>query len=155
MVEDYLLHQTFIDNGGLNLLLNIMKSALTEQNYQDYPDSIIPAVSVLKQLCLCNASVRHELSSNVEVYYLIVRGMFLYSTEDHMKEDCSVVLFLLLFTDFVKGSPTVGNLSLPSLVLEKLKVPFVCHAYERFNSIQEDYAGIVFIWCNCFTHCLL
>lgn len=78
MIEDYLLHKTFIENDGLTILLRVMKSALTEKNYQDYPDSVIPAVSILKYLCLHNASVRYELSYNFDVYCLVLRGIKMY-----------------------------------------------------------------------------
>lgn len=74
MMEDYLLHRTFIDNDGLRILLCVMKSALTEQNYQDYPDAIVPAISILKLLCLYNASIRHELCCNLDVYCFVLRG---------------------------------------------------------------------------------
>lgn len=75
MLEDYLLHRTFLENDGLKILLRVMKSALTEKNYQDYPDSIVPAVGVLKYLCLYNAAVRHELSCNLDVFCFVLRGM--------------------------------------------------------------------------------
>lgn len=76
MVEDYLLHGTFMENDGLRILLDVMKNALTEKNYQDYPDAIIPAVGILKYLCLYSASIRHELSSNFDVYCFVLRGKF-------------------------------------------------------------------------------
>lgn len=75
MVEDHLLHRTFLENDGLRILLHVMRSALTEKNYEDYPDSIIPAVGILKYLCLYNASVRHELSCNLDVYCFVLRGI--------------------------------------------------------------------------------
>lgn len=75
MVEDHLLHRTFFDADGLRVVLDTMKSALTEKNYRDYPDSVVPVVSILKQLCLYNASVRHELSSNFYVFCLVLRGV--------------------------------------------------------------------------------
>lgn len=73
-MEDTLLHQIFLDSNGLNLVINVMKSSLTEKDYRDYPDSIIPVISVMKNLCLYNGIVREELSGNVEVFYFILRG---------------------------------------------------------------------------------
>lgn len=78
MMEDYLLHRTFIEYDGLRILLRVMKSALTEQNYHDYPDSIIPAVGILKHLCLYNSSVRHELNCNLDIYCFVLRGIVLF-----------------------------------------------------------------------------
>lgn len=77
MLEDYLLHRVFIENDGVTILLRVMKNALIEKNYQDYPDSIIPAVAILKYLCLYNVSIRHELNSNWDVFYFVLRGRFL------------------------------------------------------------------------------
>lgn len=79
MMEDHLLHRIFIENNGLTSLLHIMKNALNEKYYQDYPDAIIPAVAILKYLCLYNASVRHELSYNLDIYCFILRGMFIFN----------------------------------------------------------------------------
>lgn len=73
-MEDTLLHQIFLDSNGLNLVINVMKSSLTEKDYRDYPDSIIPVISVMKNLCLYNGIVREELSGNVEAFYFILRG---------------------------------------------------------------------------------
>lgn len=75
MMEDYLLHSVFIQNKGVQLVLNVIRIALTEMDYSEYPDSVIPAVSILKNICLYSASVRQELSNNKEVFYLILRGM--------------------------------------------------------------------------------
>lgn len=76
MMEDYLLHRIFLQNNGLPLILKIMKRSLIEEDYRDYPDSIVPAISILKNMCVYNSGVRRELSSNIEVYYLTLRGVF-------------------------------------------------------------------------------
>lgn len=61
----------------------------------------------------------------------------MYLTEEHMKEDCSVVLFLLIFSDHIKGSPAKGDFSLPTLVFDKLKVPFTSHTYTTVSEVEK------------------
>lgn len=75
MMEDPLLHFVFLENQGLDTILNVMKSALLEKNYQDYPDSIIPIISILTSLCLYNTTARRDLVTNLDLYYNILRGI--------------------------------------------------------------------------------
>lgn len=67
-------------------------------------------------------------------------GLFLYLTEEHMKEDCSVVLFLLIFHDHIRGTPSNADFSLPTLLFDKLKVPFCSQTYTTADE-QEKFAG--------------
>lgn len=75
MMEDYLLHDVFLNASGIDLIIELMERSLKESDYRDYPDSIIPIVSILKSLALYHFSVREELSSNPDVLYYILRGM--------------------------------------------------------------------------------
>ncbi|CAG9862356.1 unnamed protein product [Phyllotreta striolata] len=129
MMEDTLLHQIFLDAGGVKLVVNIMKSALTEKDYNDYPDSFVPVVSILKNLCLYHNNVREELSGNEEVLYFILRGLFLFFTEERLKQDAVILLLLLIFKDLIWGSPSRANFSLPKIVVENMNLPFVCNAH--------------------------
>lgn len=66
----------------------------------------------------------------------------MYFTEDHMREDCSVVLFLLLFNAHVRGCPSNGDLSLPALICDKIKVPFTSHVYAT-SDYSSDQAKLI------------
>lgn len=74
MLEDPMLHQTFLDNNGVETVKVVMKSALSERDYRDYPDSVIGAIATLKSLCIYNPRLRHELSSETDVYHGALRG---------------------------------------------------------------------------------
>ncbi|CAH0554508.1 unnamed protein product [Brassicogethes aeneus] len=126
MLEDALLHQVFLDLGGLDVIVKVIKHALIEQDFQDYPDSVIPAIAALKFLALHHGSVRDYLSNEVDVIISILRAMFLYFTEERVKQDASILLFTLLYKDFIIGSPQKGNFSLPHFVYDTLHVPFIC-----------------------------
>lgn len=80
MMEDPLLHVIFLENNGVKTIMKVIKSALTENSFKDYPDSVIPAICVLKNLCLGCASLRQELSSNIEAFYFVLRSMELVAT---------------------------------------------------------------------------
>lgn len=76
MMEDSLIHPTFLDCNGIFIVLNAMKSALIETNYHDYPDSVIPCISIFKSLCIHNTNARHDLSLKSEIYHYTLRGIF-------------------------------------------------------------------------------
>lgn len=75
MMEDSLLHSTFLANNGIEIVLAVIKSSLTEKNFNDYPDSVIPAISVLKNLCLFQTSARQCLTENTQIFYNILRSI--------------------------------------------------------------------------------
>ncbi|KAJ8948142.1 hypothetical protein NQ318_009229 [Aromia moschata] len=138
MVEDPLLHQTFLDSNGIELVTGIMKTALTEQDYRDYPDSVVPIVSILKNLCLYHSNVREQLSINAEVFYCILRGLFLFFTEERMRQDATALLFLLIFNNFIKGNPSSASFSLPVVVCEKMHLPFQCNSHWKVSEYSKE-----------------
>lgn len=54
-----------------------------------------------------------------------------------MKEDCTVLLFLLLFHNQIRGTASKGDFSLPFLIFEKLKVPFSSKTYTTTSKVDE------------------
>lgn len=74
MMEDNLLHRMFLENDGIEVVMKVIRAALTEQDYSDYPDSVVPAVSILKSLCVHNNSVRNKLANDVDIFYYTLRG---------------------------------------------------------------------------------
>lgn len=129
MLEDELLHQIFLDGNGVDLILNVMQVALNESDFHDYPDSIIPAISILKSLCFFHSSVREEIGINIDVFYCILRGLFMFFSEERLKQDAIVLLYLLIMKDYVTGSPSNGDFSLPKLINTKLRPPFTCNSH--------------------------
>lgn len=68
------MHATFLANDGLEVVSSVMESALVEKNFNDYPDSVIPAISILKSVCLFQASARQTLCNDEQVYYNVLRS---------------------------------------------------------------------------------
>lgn len=58
-------------------------------------------------------------------------GLFMFCSEDRMRQDCSILLCLLLFHDFILGTPAKIDLSLPYLIKEKLTLPIICNVHWR------------------------
>lgn len=150
MMEDPSLHITFMEHGGVDTVLNVIKSALIENNYNDYPDSVIPAICVLKNVCLHCPSLRQELANDVDILYYVLRSLFMYCTEGRMKQDGSTLLFLLLYTNFIHGTPSRGDMSLPHIVFDKLYVPFTCNVHWKCSKYYIPSLTAVILsdkWC--------
>lgn len=133
-MEDVLLHRVFLNSDGLAIVTSIFETALTEKDYSDYPDAVIPIISILKNLCFHQQPIRDELSNNVEIFYWILRGLFMFFTEEQLKQDAASLLFLLIFKDFVQGSLSRGDFSMPAVVSEKIKTPFQCGSHWKNSS---------------------
>ncbi|XP_044270747.1 rotatin isoform X1 [Tribolium madens] len=137
MMEDSLLHSTFLAHNGIEILLSVVKSALTEKNFMDYPDSVIPAVAILKNLCLFQTSARQCFAENIDVFYNVLRSLFMFFTGDKLRHDAVCLLFLLCFNEFIKGTPAKANFSVPHLISAKLHVPFVCNSHWEISNYYE------------------
>ena len=74
MLEDFSLHEEFIVRHGVELVVDIMRISLDGRNFKDYPDSIVPAISILKCICIHNSGVRQDLSNKLNVYCYLLRG---------------------------------------------------------------------------------
>ncbi|KAI4460708.1 rotatin [Holotrichia oblita] len=147
MMEDPIMHNTFLQKDGVKIIIDVMRSALDDSDYRDYPDSIVPAASILKSICLFNARIRQNLSINLELYYLVLRGLFLFCTEERMKHEGSTLLFLLLYNYYIKGSPANFNFSLPQIVMKKFRVPFSCQPYQsKIEEVHNRLSGIIKIF---------
>ncbi|XP_031350383.1 rotatin isoform X3 [Photinus pyralis] len=131
MLEDPHLHYAFLDNNGIGIVLNAIENALMEVAYKDYVDCIIPSIAILKYICLHSSSTRQELCSNFDLYCNILRGLFIFCSEERVRQDCSTLLCLLLFSGYVLGSPASMDLSLPFLVVDQLSLPFSCNSHWR------------------------
>ncbi|XP_074031734.1 rotatin homolog anastral spindle 3 isoform X2 [Leptinotarsa decemlineata] len=150
MMEDPLLHQILLDANGIGILNEMMKSALTESDYRNYPDSIIPIVSIFKNICFYHGNVREELSLDTDVIYCILRGLFLYFAEERMKQDATSLLVMLIFKDFILGNPSRANFSMPNLVIDRMHLPFICSSHWIASEYSKENLKDTIIsdrWC--------
>ncbi|XP_046424633.1 rotatin [Neodiprion fabricii] len=136
MLTDSSLHSIFINENGLELILKIFDSALIEQEYTNYPDSVIPILTILKLICSMDSSTRHELAGRPAIYLNILRSLFLFPNNDCVKNNGSHLLCLLLYSDYIlrvgdkeTDRPNPINVSLPYIVVARMRLPFTskCH----------------------------
>lgn len=152
MLEDHSLHPAFLEQNGLKLVLDILQNSLNVHQYHNYPDSVIPAISILKNICLHNAVIRQALALDIDLVFNLLRGkfilslvmfcyysyilfvsaLFLYCTDKRMQQDGALLCCLLLFSEFAIYSYTgkdIVGFSLPEVIVQKLHMPFKCHTH--------------------------
>ncbi|KYN02662.1 Rotatin [Cyphomyrmex costatus] len=136
MLSDTSLHKLFISQDGLPLILDIFNKSLIEKDYVNYPDSVISIISILKLLAFFECTIRHELSLNIDVFFNIIRSLFLFPNNECVKSDGTQLLCLLLYNEYiirVNETDTENNIashiSLPYIVVTNMKVPFVCKSH--------------------------
>ncbi|GAB1865817.1 Rotatin [Camponotus japonicus] len=138
MLSDTSLHKLFINQGGLPLILDIFSKALIEKDYINYPDSVIPIISILKLLVFFECSVRHELSISTTVLFNIIRSLFLFPNNECIKTDGAQLLCLLLYSEHIirvsekatlAENSIASHISLPYIVVANMKLPFACKSH--------------------------
>lgn len=136
MLTDTYLHKFFIRENGLTLVLDIMNKSLIEKECGNYPDSVIPILSILKVLATTQTSVRHDLSTRPEVYSNILRGLFLFPSNECAKIDASQLLCLLLYSEYIVMPTTTRDseydvMSLPHIIATRMRLPINCKSHWR------------------------
>ncbi|XP_058799120.1 rotatin isoform X2 [Phymastichus coffea] len=134
MLTDISLHKVFISQNGLPLILDIFSKALLEKDFINYPDSVISVVTILKLLVSNETSVRIELSNRIDVYFNILRSLFLYPNNESVKTDAAQLLSLLLYNSYImklteKSLNNPYNISLPYIITVNMKLPFTCKVH--------------------------
>ncbi|XP_014215575.1 rotatin [Copidosoma floridanum] len=134
LVTDQSLHKVFITENGLKIILDIFSKALIEREFSDYPDSVIPIITILKHLVSSENSVRIELSNRIDVYNNILRSLFLFSNNECIKNDATHLLALLLYSGYImrlteRTPNNPYNISLPHIITIYMRLPFTCKAH--------------------------
>ncbi|KOC59425.1 Rotatin [Habropoda laboriosa] len=140
MLTDSSLHKLFIAENGLPLILKIFTSALIEQEFVNYPDSVIPIITILKLLASTECSIRQDLSTQVNIFSNIIRSLFLFPNNECVKIDGSQLLCLLLYNEYImrlseKCAQNYNqlNISLPYIIVSKMKLPFLCKVHSKIS----------------------
>ncbi|KAK0170662.1 hypothetical protein PV328_008487 [Microctonus aethiopoides] len=137
MLSDTSLHKLFLSENGLTIILDIFDKSLIEKDYQNYPDSVIPIITIIKLIVSTQCTLRHELSNRADVFMNILRSVFLFPNNECIKFDASHLLFTLLFTDYMirtNGTETSPlSISLPQIVVSRMQCPFVCKSHWKIS----------------------
>ncbi|KAG7209111.1 hypothetical protein KM043_015257 [Ampulex compressa] len=149
MLTDASLHKLFITENGLSMILDIFNGALIEKDYVNYPDSAIPILTILKLLASSDCSVRHELSSRIDVLLNIIRSLFLFPNNECVKMDASQLLCLLLYNEYImrvneKTSENHQlNISLPYIIVTRMRLPFICKYHWKTSMYRRSDVSIL------------
>ncbi|XP_015437120.1 PREDICTED: rotatin [Dufourea novaeangliae] len=135
MLSDSSLQKLFIAENGLILILKIFGSALLEKDCINYPDSVIPIISILNMLASTENSIRHDLSTRINVLSNIIRSIFLFPNNECVRNDGSQLLCLLLYNEYIMRLNEINskNISLPYLIVCKMKLPFLCKSHWKIS----------------------
>ncbi|XP_013417729.1 rotatin-like [Lingula anatina] len=138
MLQDTSLHKVFREEGGLEMVLDSMKTAVLKENSTaQFSETIfLPAcVTLLRHLVHSDYHLRHQLAHESQTYYMIVRASILHNKNEQVHYDVSHLLLLLLFDEVasidvwsvaVDSSPkkSVQCFSLPAFMAHRYHLPF-------------------------------
>lgn len=115
----------FLANGqGWVAVLRVLDTCFKVNQMEDYVDICIPAIGIFTKLLLHSQDLRMQLADEINVYFILFRGLFMYHLDGNLKADVATALFLLV-TPYAFGSYAI---SLPVL-MHKLHVPFAQENY--------------------------
>ena len=133
-------------SGAHYLVLQALENSLRKSSGSDYPDSAVPAISILNKVMLYDSSVRFELSETPNIYVLILRALIMYNHDIQTRQDASMCLFQLLFashlisTDKMVEGPTM---------LRHLNIPFTLNMRPALiDKVQQESEKLSALFCN-------
>lgn len=98
-------------------------------------------MNILKALLLHNASLRLELSSQIKVFYNLLRGLLLFSSDEKLRREAVESLCLLVYNDCIMRVPpevTVKcTISVVELVVSKMCLPLMTHVHGKASKNLE------------------
>nr|XP_013100334.1 unnamed protein product [Stomoxys calcitrans] len=118
--------------GASYLILQAMENSLQNNCFVDYPDTCIPAISILNKILLYDTSLRCELSETPNIYVLLLRALMMFHNDIQVRQDATMCLFQLIFAHHlvvteksVEGPLVLGNIHMPLDV--SLRSAFACN----------------------------
>ncbi|CAG5088137.1 Similar to RTTN: Rotatin (Homo sapiens), partial [Cotesia congregata] len=148
MLTDSSLHKLFLKENGLKIILDIFDKALIEKDYDNYPDSVIPILTILKLISSTQCTVRHELSTNTDVFINVMRSLFLFPNHECVKLDVSYLLFILLYSEFMmrlnNNDGSNLNYSLPYMVIAKMHSPIISKTHWKSSIHRKSDTSLLY-----------
>lgn len=134
VLSDSSLHRHFLREDGLTLVTGLLDSCLSERDCNNYADSSITIVTILKTLSMASAALRGELSSRLDVLTNVLRTLFQYPNNEAVRADATQLLAILLFHDYAVTLEsherfTSSNVSLPQAIVAGFQLPFTCRSH--------------------------
>lgn len=95
-------------------------------------------MGILIKLCLQINLFRRELSTDTNIYYLLIRALLIFHDNLIFKLDCSMVIFLLLFNDYIIVENNKQQIIKLPFLLKKLHIPFKCDFHWKLSPFKID-----------------
>lgn len=143
MLEDSSVIKHFNQNDGVRMIYDIWDKSLRKESMNVYANDAIQITSILSKMCLHLPTVRRRLSEDIQTYALILRSLLLNQHDDDTKRDCSVLLFILSFSDHIIGGTDIDNQFTIPIVCKKLLPPITCQFNMQIVKNQHGLHGIV------------
>ncbi|XP_063216459.1 rotatin isoform X3 [Bacillus rossius redtenbacheri] len=129
MLRDPRLHAVFLQQEGLPLVLQLLRSALSRNDCTNSSESLVPIISILRSLAHHNSTVRQELALLESVFDCVLRAGLMFAERRHHRAAAVHLLCLLLYADYLLPAPPSASedgadLSLPRLVVDTARLPF-------------------------------
>lgn len=110
---------------GVRIILDILDKALQVNTYAIFANDATLAVSILRKVCARMPSARIRLANDTHIYSLLLRTLLLFQHDDQLRRNCSALLFMLAFNEYIVGGTLNVGLNVPSIV-KKLNAPIEC-----------------------------
>ncbi|XP_075148299.1 rotatin homolog anastral spindle 3 [Haematobia irritans] len=117
--------------GASYLILQALENALQNTSFLDYPDTAIPAISILNKIFLYDTSLRCELSETSNIYVLLLRALMMFHNDIQVRQDATMCLFQLIFAHHlvvtekrVEGPLIMDNIHMPLDVILRSALPY-------------------------------
>lgn len=151
MMTDHFIHSSFLERNGLEMTLRMLHDSLLEKNENISLEFLQPCLSILKNLCLYNSALRQELALNLDLYFCLVRMFLLYNSDKVIQQDGSVLLCLLLFSEYILNCQKDKGMSLPYIVVNNLHIPFRCNTHWKTSKHMKPKLSNILLsdeWCR-------
>ncbi|KAL5022092.1 hypothetical protein ScPMuIL_001247 [Solemya velum] len=137
MLQDQSLHTAFRKEGGLEKVLEHVKSGISRKGDSLTNDDTVflPAcMSILRHLVHHDYTLRHRIAHDQALYYCIVRVALLHHKDERVCYEISHLLTLLLFDEVAKFELGKGHnptevFSLPAVLRKRCRLPFRCSTH--------------------------
>ncbi|XP_071091563.1 rotatin-like [Haliotis cracherodii] len=135
MLQDQNLHTTFRQEGGLEAVLDLVRTGVVKQPQADAQNVDIPylsaCVTILRYLLHHDYTLRHNLAHDSQIYYCLVRVALMFQKDEKVCYEVSHVLTLLLHDEVAKFDVSTSKggklgmaFTLPSVITKRYRLPF-------------------------------
>ncbi|XP_041977867.1 rotatin-like isoform X2 [Aricia agestis] len=129
MMRNRGMHEVFMKNNGLNLIVSLLRMSLMVDDFLTYPECAISCVSILNSI---GFESRHTLASIQDLPLLLLRVILIFPANDSCVLLCTQVLALCIWAGFVLHEIDAQGHRAPAAplsVVRRTRLPFPALSY--------------------------